>query len=151
MKKFFVFLTILVLTISMPFSIEAEEETRNWDNACTGSGIAEDVATIQGFQCILANLLNVVMTAFSFIGFIMFVYGSLTWLLAGGQSNKVEQAKSTFTNAVFGLILAVSSFIIIQIVTYFTGINHFLKLKFLDQELPPSSTTSQIVNRQILS
>lgn len=128
MKKILLILSILILSFTVSNS---QVLAKSWTGNCVGTGTAEDVATIQGIQCVIGNLLNVVMTVFAFGGFIMFVYGSIVWMLAGGQSSNLEKARHTFTYAIFGLILAVSSFIIIQIITYFTGIKSFMKIEFL--------------------
>lgn len=113
--------------------------------ACTGAigSDAADVATIQGIQCLVANVLNVILTIFSFVGFAMFIYGALIWLFAGSQTSNVEKARNTFTYAIFGLILALSSWVILQLIYQFTGLSGLLTIKFLGNS-PPSTQVQEI-------
>lgn len=133
-----IFSVLLILFFSF-FSLSTPAAAQQaWTGVCVGKGAADDVATLQGVQCLIANVLNVVMTAFAFVGFVMFIYGALTWMFAGGQTSNVEKARSTFTSAIFGLILALSSYVIIQLITVFTGIQGLLSIKFLGNSLPSS-------------
>ncbi|MDO5561435.1 MAG: hypothetical protein Q4G02_01535 [bacterium] len=142
MKKFCLTIALIACFFCRPTAVAAQTA---WTGACVGTGSrSEDVATIQGITCAIANILNVVMTIFSFVGFGMFVYGSLMWLFAGGQSSRVEKARNTFVYAIFGLILAVGSFIIIQIIAYFTGMKSFMYIQFFGDTI--SSTSIQNVN-----
>ncbi|MBD3250608.1 MAG: hypothetical protein GF381_03510 [Candidatus Pacebacteria bacterium] len=123
-----------------PSSVLAQ--TQSWSNiepSCVARG---DVATIQGVMCLLANVLSVSLTFIGLIGFIMMVVGSIQWMLAGGNSQEVEKAGKTMLYAFIGLVLALSSFIIINIIAQFTGVN-IIKEFFIpdsdyqwDQQLP---------------
>jgi hypothetical protein len=88
------------------------------------------VATIQGTECLIANGLNVVLTLFTLIGFIMFVYGAIMFMLSGGQPQKMEKAKDTITYVIVGLILAISSFVIINIISAFTGVGSIMTIQW---------------------
>ena len=44
-------------------------------------------------------------------------------MLSGGKSQEVEKSKNSITFAVIGIILALSSFIIINLIAEFTGIS----------------------------
>ena len=121
---------------------------QNWEKisaTCTGAvgSDAADVATIQGVQCLVANILNVVLTIFSFVGFVMFVYGALIWLFSGSQTSNIEKARNTFTYAIFGLILALSSWVILQLIYQFTGLSGLLKIQFLGNS-PPTKQIQEI-------
>ena len=106
---------------------------------CVGNGgLSQDVATIQGFACLIANGLNAILTLFSFVGFLMFVYASFMLMISGGNPNGYETARNTFTYAVFGFILALSSFVIIQLISYYTGLNTFMTIKFLSDTVGTS-------------
>jgi hypothetical protein len=103
-----------------------------WKGACV-SGIEggdQDVATIQGVLCLAANGLGVVLALFALVGFCMFVYAGVKLLLSGGQPSSMETAKNTYTYVVFGLILALSSFIILNVFAEFTGVDNIFKIDF---------------------
>ncbi len=83
----------------------------------------------------LANVLSIALTAIGLAGFVMMIVGSLTWLLSGGDSQKVEKAGKTMTFAVVGLIVALSSYIIIRLIASFTGVS------VIENFMLPSSDT----------
>ena len=117
--------------------VMAQQKWSDINKVCVGEGKMADVATIQGFQCLVANILNVVLTIFAFVGFAMFIYAGVVLLLSGGQPSNFENAKNTLVYAVLGFVLAISSFVIINLISYFTGINSFMTIKFLD-DTPPT-------------
>ena len=94
------------------------------------------MATIQGFLCLIANALNVVLTMFTFVGFIMFAWASFQLLISNGQPTHYEKARNTFMYAVLGFVLTLMSFAIIQLISIFTGINSFMTIKFLNASSP---------------
>lgn len=120
--------------IALAYPQTAHAQTSTWDGVCV---YAEDkeVATLQGLQCLLANILSVTLTLIGIAGFIMLLVGSMKWLLSGGNAQHVEKAKNTMTYAVVGLIVALSAFIILNLVAEFTGIPSILKFTI------PSSDT----------
>ena len=107
-------------------------QTQEWTE---GVCVRNDVATIQGIGCMLANIFSVALTLLGIAGFIMIIYAALNMMLSGGNSQAVEKSKNTITFAVVGIILALSSFIIINLISSFTGIN-----AIRDFIIPGSST-----------
>lgn len=62
---------------------------------------------------------RVVRTALGFVGALflaMFVYGGTTWMIAGGDSEKVKSSQKILLNSVIGLIVIGISYSIISIV-----------------------------------
>ncbi len=49
----------------------------------------------------------------------MFAYGGLTYLTAGGDETKVENAKKALVSALFGLLIAALSYAIVQLIIGF--------------------------------
>lgn len=126
------FLMTLVLTASstlLPASAYAQT-TAPWDGVCVSQEITNGeetkVATIQGIQCIIANIFSIAISVIGLLGFVMFIVGSFKYLLSGGNSKGVESARNTFSYAVIGLVVALSSIIIINLVAAFTGVNTIL-------------------------
>jgi hypothetical protein len=101
---------------------DGRTEIKTFDN--------RDVATIRGFECLTANVLSYVLTIFALIAFVMFVYGALMYMLSGGQPQKMEKARSTLGYAVIGLILAISTVAILNVISYFTGVNSILTINW---------------------
>ena len=84
--------------------------------------IENDVATIQGFECIFQNLLQVATTLAGIALFIMLLVGGFKYLTSGGDPKGSEQAKGTMTSAVLGIIVLIGAWLILKFIAEFTGI-----------------------------
>ncbi len=111
------FLTTAALLLSVP--AQAAAQSQEWGGVCVEEG---DVATIQGLECLIANIFAVIITLIGFVGFVMFIIGSFRWMLSGGNSKGVETARNTMTYAVVGLVVALSAFVILNLIAEFTGV-----------------------------
>jgi len=111
------FFTALALSVSPVFA-----QQKDWGGVCVG-GEDKDVATVQGLECLIANIFTVIITLIGLSAFIMFIVGSLTWLTAGSNSGNMEKARKSFTYAVVGIVVALSAFIILNLIASFTGVN----------------------------
>jgi hypothetical protein len=130
-----IFLTVMALIMAVMMSgVQPTLAASNWNSInakCTGgAGSFKDVATIRGFECIVANVLGIVLTVFALVGFLMFVYGGLMYMLSGGQPQKMEKARSTLGYVVIGLVLAVSAVAILNVVSWFTGVSSILTINW---------------------
>lgn len=92
-----------------------------------GYCVQQEVATIQGLSCLIANVLSVAITAIGLAGFVMILVGAFKYLVSGGNSKGAESAKNTLTYAVIGIVLALSSYIILRLISEFTGVETILK------------------------
>lgn len=122
-------LSLQLFALAFPQVVQAQ--TSEWSGICVYVE-DEEVATLQGLQCLLANVLSVALTVIGIAGFIMLVVGSMKWLLSGGNAQHVEKAKNTMTYAVVGLIVALSAFIILNLIAEFTGIKSILNFTIPD-------------------
>ncbi|MCA9372592.1 hypothetical protein KC921_00670, partial [Candidatus Woesebacteria bacterium] len=120
--KQFLLLGLLVSVLFFGFATPAQAQTHAWSGVCLG-GPDRDVATIQGLECLIANVFTVTLTLIGLGGFVMFIVGAFKWLTAGSNSKNLDSAKKTFTFAVLGLVLALSAFIIINLIADFTGVS----------------------------
>ncbi len=107
------------------FPLKVFAQTQEWSGVCVGpaSGIANDVATIQGLECLIANIFTVFITLLGLAGFVMFLVAGVRWMTSGGSSKGIETARNTMTFAVVGLVVALSAFIVINLIADFTGVN----------------------------
>jgi len=87
-------------------------------------GNSRGVATIQGFRCLIGNVLSVAMTVIGLVGFVMLIYGSFRFMLSGGQSEGIKKARGTITFVVAGIVLALSAFVILNLIAQFTGVQN---------------------------
>ncbi len=106
--------------------VQAQAITKEWSSECyTGiqyRGVRLEAATIQGFECLVANILA---TATSFIGmaaFIMIIFGAFLYLTSGGNSSGIETAKKSMTYGIIGIIVALMAYFVIVLLADFTGV-----------------------------
>lgn len=83
---------------------------------------AKDVASIQCLEPIFANVVRAVI-AFSGVGlFIMLLSAGFRFLFSSGDQKKLEQARGTMTNAIVGLVIIISAYLILKTIGVFTGV-----------------------------
>ena len=114
---------MLNLSLVTPVFAQGPQPWQNLNPECVNDG----VATIQGIACLITNVFSVAITMLGLVIFVMFLVGSFYYLLSGGNAQTVEKAKKTFTFAVVGLIVALSAFIILNLIAVFTGIDLITK------------------------
>lgn len=127
-------LTTLFLTLLFLFGFAGQihAQTQEWtEGVCVDNG----VATVQGLQCLLGNVLSVAVSFIGLAGFVMMIIGAFKYLLAGTNPKAMDEGKNTITFAVGGLIVALTAYMVLQIVSNFTGVKTILDFKV------PSSNT----------
>jgi hypothetical protein len=103
----------------------ASAQQFDWGGVCVG-GPDSDVATLQGLECLVANIFNVAITLIGLAAFVMLVVGSIRWLMSGGNSSALDKARSTMTYALIGIVVALSGFIVLNLIAGFTGVDMIL-------------------------
>lgn len=87
----------------------------------------DGVATIYSLETLFSNAVGVVVQLAVVALFIMFVVAGFSFLFSGGDQKKLEAARGTFTNAVIGLVIIVASYLILRIISVFTGVPEILQ------------------------
>ena len=83
-----------------------------------GKGVREvfpDLGTL------VTSIINLALAAAGIVFFIMFVWGGIRYITAGGDEKSISDAKGTLSNAVVGLLIVISSFAIIRLIALATG------------------------------
>lgn len=93
-----------------------------WDDCMVNIG-GEQVATIKCFEVVFSNIISIIAGGVSLALFVMFLIGGFKYLTAGGDTKKTESARNTIFYAILGLVLIVSSYIVIKALEWFTGVN----------------------------
>lgn len=138
-KLFSPFLFVLIfLSAAQPAA--ALNTPEPWSGVCVATAMpgGSDVATLQGFECLIANVFSIIITVIGMAGFVMFVFGSFKWMLSGNDSKGVETAKNTMTFAIIGIVVAISGFIILNLLSSFTGIKTILYFTIPGSEYVPA-------------
>lgn len=81
-----------------------------------------DVPTL---GCLGAVILRVLNAVFFFLGAIVVIYlifGALKFVVSGGDPKAVTSAKNTMTYAIFGLVIILLSFLVLNFIGNFLGL-----------------------------
>lgn len=134
-KPFLPFLLILPLLLPLLFPVSASAQTKPWDHPdfvnagikCVEGSGPDAVATIQGLECLVANMLNIAITLIGVGVFAMILFGAFQYLTSQGDPKAAEAGKQTITYAIIGLVLAISAWFILNLISGFTGLPQILQ------------------------
>jgi len=72
---------------------------------------------------VVGNALTFVLIITVVLALIYLVLGGLQWIQSGGDKQKVSQARSRLTFAIIGLVIALGSFFIINVIGFIFKVN----------------------------
>lgn len=67
--------------------------------------------------------INLLIVTASLLVLIFVIWGGVKWMLSQGDKKKLEEARSTIIWALVGMFVIVLSFLIINVIGYFFGVN----------------------------
>lgn len=67
---------------------------------------------------LVRNALGVILPLSAILFVLVFVYAGISYISSTGDMQKVKSAQSMMTNAIYGFIIVVSAFFILQLVNY---------------------------------
>ena len=74
---------------------------------------------------LISSLISVVFIIAGILTFAFLVIGGIEWLTSGGDKTKTEQARNRITAALVGLAIIAASWALMQLSSYFFGIDVF--------------------------
>lgn len=83
----------------------------------------EKVAKIQAIECIVQQILQLIVQLAGIAVFLMLIVGGFKYLTAGGDKKATESAQQTITSAIFGLALLLISWFILLLIKEITGVD----------------------------
>ena len=95
-----------------------------------GQAVA-DVATLAGLEAIFNNVVAVSLGLAGIVFFIMLIASAFTLMTAGGEPPKIQAARKSLTVALVGFVLVLLAFLIITLVSKFTGNTNILDFKII--------------------
>ena len=115
---------VAVVVPAIALGQQASAPVLNYNAQVQIPGSSEQARAIQGNKVVNANLLgNYVVAIYRFgiwlsifLTIFMMMVGGFLWVIAGGNPSRVENAKSYITSALTGLVVALTSFVILQTV-----------------------------------
>jgi hypothetical protein len=119
----------------MFFSFVAYAQVQNIaDSGC----VVDGVPTLKCLEVLFQNLIFLAGASVVLILFVMLVIGAFSYLTSAGDQEKIAGAKKTITYAFVGLILFMSSYLILNIIqTLFIGPNGPSLFNFKIPEFEP--------------
>ena len=84
----------------------------------------------EALSIILANIWRAAVTLGSIFFVLYFALGALNWITAGGDKNKIEEARKYITSGLIGIILIAASVAIIQLLGAILNLPFFETLVF---------------------
>lgn len=118
--KLLFFLILFSFFLSNPKTVEAVPPIPVWSKACTD---ANDVATLQGFECIYKNLLRSLIPLGGLAAFVVILLGGFQYITSAGDPKQAQKASSMITGAIIGLVVAVGIWFLFQILNGITGLD----------------------------
>jgi hypothetical protein len=70
----------------------------------------------QDIRLTIASILNVALGLLGIIAIVIIIYSGFVWMTAGGNDDKIKQAKKMLTNGLVGLIVIITSYAIARFV-----------------------------------
>lgn len=136
LNKKIITLTLTISTfVSSTVQTFAQTTGKGITNPITGSlgNDVEKAKTGELFTNYFVDIWNTMISIGGLIVLIMFLWGALEWITAGGDSGKIEKARSRILQSLIGLIILVSSFVILGFISqlFFGASFSLLDLSFI--------------------
>lgn len=111
-----VLLTVSAVSPNRAYALSAVDRARGKLNAIGGAtGLGSGVSESEdSFYKKLAYLLNVVLALSGVIATIYVVVAGIKWMMAGGNEEKIKEAKATIRSSLIGLGVIIFSFFLVN-------------------------------------
>jgi hypothetical protein len=96
----------------------AENPAQAGAETAKANGMPSDLVGVNG---VFTKITNTVLYAVGIISVIMLIYGGLRYVISGGDSKKVTDAKNTIMYAIIGLIISILAYAIVNFVINAVG------------------------------
>jgi amino acid transporter len=118
-------LFILSLSYYLSSAPPAHAQTFKWVKSCKGELEGVEFATLQGFECILANIFRIITPLAGFAAFITLIIGGFQYLTSAGDPKQAQKAQSIITGAIIGLVVVMAVWFIFKLLKTLTGLDFF--------------------------
>lgn len=101
-------------------------QTQDWGALSTSLGTQCEtggIATLQGFECIFANILRIIIPLAGIAAFVILLLGGFQYITSGGDPKQTQKAQSMITGAIIGIAVTVGIWFLFQFLNAVTGLN----------------------------
>jgi hypothetical protein len=88
-----------------------------------GQASAGGFEVIEDLGCYVSNIVALALMVAGVAAFVYLVWGGISWITAGSDQAKVDEARSRLTNAVLGLGIVAAAWAVFSALDYFFGLN----------------------------
>lgn len=78
---------------------------------------------IDNLGLLISRALGVALLIAGILVFVYLVWGGIEWITSGGDKGKTEEARNRITAALVGLAIVAAAWAVMQLISYFFGIN----------------------------
>lgn len=123
MKKIIIITSFIFLSLIPGFCLAQARENNvnsgpNLKDAFTN--VQKEVGNRAGYQTsnevsledTISSIINIVLSFLGIVFVALLILGGFNWMTAGGQENRVQEAKQTIKQAIIGLIIVLGSYVI---------------------------------------
>lgn len=89
----------------------------NWD-VCSSNG----VPTLQCFPLLFATIVYYAFLFAGVVAVVLIIWAGIKYIRSGGDQKQVQGARQTLTYAIIGLVLVLSSLLIVRFISYVTDV-----------------------------
>ena len=118
-KKLFSFFTItffIFANLSFVFNtVGAASNLGGLEETAAGTGHST-LTKIDTLSETISQIIGIVLSFIGVIFLVLLIYGGYTWMIARGNEQQVEKAKSIIINAIIGLVIVVAAYAITKLV-----------------------------------
>ena len=83
----------------------------------------EGVATLDCIPVVVQNVINALIVIAGIVAVFMIVYAGYKFVMSEGDPEKISSARKTLIYAIAGLIFIFLSFVFLNVIAKFTGVN----------------------------
>lgn len=100
-------------------------------------------AELVGMDGVFTQITNTVLYIVGVISVVMLVYGGLRYILSGGDSKKITDAKNTILYAIIGLIIAILAYAIVNFVLNTIGVQNNIPVERQEEQTQSEEQKSE--------
>jgi len=115
-KKFLYFFSLFTCYSFLITSPIYAQNTTPWTNRCAPTIDGIQVATIQGLECLFANVLTVITYIAGISFFFIFIVNGFKYIFSGSDQKQLAQINSSITLAVIGLVGIIISWLVLSFI-----------------------------------
>ncbi len=121
MKLFRFFLASIFLCLSIgfvlsaPLSAQAAASTSSQPAVGSSATLYNPLGDVNSIQALIGKIISAVLGIVGSLALLMFVYGGIVWMTAGGAEKRVEEGKGIIRNSVIGLVIIFLSYTLVNV------------------------------------